>query len=53
MSDILLRHLIALIGTLVCFLAFLAGYISGQHGWWWSAIILIIIYALIFKYVDE
>jgi hypothetical protein len=52
MSDSVLKHVIALSGTLVCFLAYWAGYQSGQAGWWWAGFSLIIIYAAIVKLID-
>jgi len=52
MSDSVLKHIIALSGTLVCLLAYWAGYQSGLVGWWWTALSLIIIYAAIAKLVD-
>lgn len=52
MSENLMRHLIAFLGTLVCVLVFWAGYVSGQNGIWWSALGLIIIYGVIYKLVE-
>lgn len=52
MSDNTLRHIIAACGTLVCLLAFWAGYQSGQAGWWWNVFPIIIIYIAIIKLVD-
>lgn len=52
MSDKIVRHFIALLGTLVCSLAFWAGYKSGINGWWWSSVGVFIIYAIIFKLID-
>ena len=49
MSENVLRHLIALVGTLICALAFLAGYASGGSGWWWTIFGVPIIYVLIVK----
>ena len=52
MSDNLLKHLIALCGSLVALLAYIAGYQSGQEGWWWTSLSLVIIYVAIVKLVD-
>ncbi len=47
MSENLLRFLISLVGTLICMLVFIAGYVSGTHGWWWAAIGVLFVYAII------
>ena len=52
MSDGVLKHLIALCGTVVALLAYIAGYQSGQEGWWWTGFSLIVIYIAIVKLVD-
>lgn len=52
MSDNVVKHIIALFGTLVIALAFIAGYGAGIRGWWWAAISLIVMYGLIIKILD-
>jgi hypothetical protein len=52
MSENAVRHIIAICGTAVGFLAWFSGYISGTHGWWWSALSLLILYVIIYKLVD-
>jgi hypothetical protein len=47
-----MRHFIALIGSLVCLLAYWAGYIGGQSGIWWSVFGIIVIYAIIYKLIE-
>lgn len=52
MSDNVIKHIIALFGTLVIALAFIAGYGAGIRGWWWAAFALILMYGLIIKILD-
>lgn len=52
MNDTILRHAIAATATLVCLLAFVAGYFSGENGWWWTGFALLIIYGSVYKIVD-
>jgi hypothetical protein len=52
MTDNLIRHLVALSGTLVTALAYFSGYFSAGRGWWWTALWLILIYFALFKFVD-
>lgn len=52
MSDNVLKHIIALLGTLILALAFIAGYGAGIRGWWWAAFALILMYGLIIKVID-
>lgn len=52
MSENMVRHLIAICGTLVTLLAWFSGYFSGGRGWWWSVLSLLIVYAAIYKLVD-
>jgi len=53
MGDSIIRHFIALAATIVCVLAFYAGYVSGEHGLWWTVFSVIIIYGGVFKLVDK
>ncbi len=53
MSDNVIKHTIALFGTLVMALAFIAGYGSGLRGWWWAGFALIFMYGLIIKILDS
>lgn len=52
MSESLMRHLIAFLGTAVCVLVFWAGYVSGQNGMWFSALGLVVIYGIIYKLIE-
>jgi hypothetical protein len=52
MSDRIVRHLIALIGTAICAIAFYSGYVSGARGWWWVVFSVLIIYGALYKIVD-
>lgn len=52
MTETIMRHLISFIGTLVVFLAYVAGYVSGGFRWWWTGFALIFIYLAIYKLVD-
>lgn len=53
MGENIIRHLIALAATLVCALAFYAGYISGGHGWWWTIFSVIIVYGGVYHLVNK
>jgi len=52
MSENTVRHLISICGTLIAFLAWWAGYVSGGHAWWWTAFAVFIIYAVIYKMLE-
>lgn len=52
MSDTIVRHLVAAMATIVCALAYFAGYFSGPNGWWWTAFALVVVYGMIYKIVD-
>ncbi len=45
--------MVAFIATLICGLAYYAGYISGSHGWWWTVISVLIIYGGIYRLIDK
>lgn len=53
MGDNALRHMIAMLATVICALAYYAGYISGQNGWWWTFFSLVIIYGGVYKLVNK
>lgn len=53
MGENLIRHLVALSATLVCALAFYAGYISGIRGWWWAVFSVAIIYGGVYRLVNK
>lgn len=53
MGDQIIRHLVALAVTIVCLLAYYAGYVSGAHGLWWTVFSLVIIYGGVFKLVNK
>lgn len=52
MSDTILRHLVAGLATFICAMAYIAGYVSGEHGWWWTIVAVLIVYGAIYKAVD-
>ncbi|OGH68685.1 MAG: hypothetical protein A3I29_04955 [Candidatus Magasanikbacteria bacterium RIFCSPLOWO2_02_FULL_44_11] len=52
MNDTILRHIIAVVATLICGLAYFAGYFSGPFGWWWTAFAMLIVYGLVYRIVD-
>jgi fatty acid desaturase len=52
MNDPGLRHVIAIVATLIVLLAFWAGYIAGGHGWWWVAFGMLVVYGAVYKIVD-
>jgi hypothetical protein len=52
MSDNLVKHLIAICGTLIVLMAYFAGYISSQNGWWWTVFATAVIYIAIIKLID-
>lgn len=47
MSEDKLKKVIALVGTLICVLAYVAGYVSGSYGWWWTAVLLPVVFFMI------
>jgi hypothetical protein len=53
MGDNVIRHLVALAATIICALAYYAGYISSQHGWPWTVFSVIIIYGGVFKLINK
>ncbi len=44
--------MIALVGTLVAIVFFVAGYKSGQFGWWWSGLGVAVIYWAIYTLIE-
>lgn len=53
MSDSFIRHIVALIATLICLMAYFAGYVSGGFGWWWTGFALLIIYGGVYRIIDK
>jgi len=53
MGEKFIRHLVAVATTLVCILAYYAGYYSGGHGWWWTVFSMAIIYGSVYHIVDK
>ncbi|MFH1789478.1 MAG: hypothetical protein ABH832_00155 [bacterium] len=53
MNDNLTRHLVAMLATLICLLAYYSGYVSGLFGWWWTVFAVLIIYAAVYKIIDR
>ncbi len=52
MSDHFVRHLISFVVTLVSFLIFWVGYMSGTYRWGWAAISVLVMYVIIYKLLD-
>lgn len=53
MGDNIVRHLVALAATIICLLAWYAGYVSGGHGWWWTFPAVLVIYGGVHKLVNK
>ncbi len=53
MGDTLIRHMVAIIATVICLLAYYSGYVSGQYHWWWTAFGVLIIYGGVYKLIDK
>src|SRR3989344_5898121 len=53
MGDQILRHFIAAGITIMCILAYYAGYVSSSHGWWWTVLAVLIVYGGVYKMVDK
>ncbi len=47
------RHVVAFCGTLICLLAYVSGYYSGENGWWWTAFGMLIMYGGIFSILGK
>jgi len=52
MSDASIRYVIAFVVTLICFMAYYAGYISGQFNWWWTGFGLLIVFGGAYKLLN-
>ena len=52
MTDTILRHMVAIFATLICGMAYFAGYFSGKEGWWWTVFAVLVVYGAIYKMVD-
>lgn len=48
-----MRHFIALVGSLVCLVAYWAGYVAGQTGLWFTIFGVVVIYAIIYKLIES
>jgi len=53
MSDNLMRHIVAIIITLICVLSYVAGYYAGPNGWWWGVFAVFVIYGAVYKIIDK
>ena len=53
MSDSFIRHVVALIATLITLMAYFAGYVSGGFGWWWTGFAVLIIYGGVYRIIDK
>lgn len=51
-NDTGLRHVVSIVGTMICLTVFWAGYVAGGYGWWWVAFGLLAVYGIIYKIVD-
>lgn len=52
MSENVVRHLVASLGTLVALLAYAAGYHSGLHGWWWTSLAVLGVYLALYHLIE-
>lgn len=53
LSNTVVRHLVAILATLICLAAYYSGYVSGMFGWWWTVFAILIIYGGIYKIIDK
>ena len=53
MSDNLTRHLVAIMITIICLIAYYSGYVSGIYGYWWTVFAMLIIYGGVYKIIDK
>ncbi len=52
MSESSVRHMIAILATLICLMAYYSGYVSGKFGWWWTVFGILIIYGAVYKIIN-
>lgn len=52
MTEKFIRHFVSIIGALICLLAYVAGYRSGQLGWWFTGVSVIVIYVALYKFLE-
>ncbi len=52
MNDTVVRHLVSALACIVCLMAYVSGYFSGQHGWWWTGAALFVVYGFVYKVMD-
>jgi len=52
MSDSSFKHLVAFLITLICAIAFIAGYFAAGFGWWWAVFTVFIVYGVIYSVID-
>ncbi|MFA5061923.1 MAG: hypothetical protein WC526_02155 [Patescibacteria group bacterium] len=53
MSDSAMRHLVCIIASVICLLAYYAGWLSGQFGWWWTAFAILIVYGGVYRILNK
>lgn len=53
MSDNAVKHVVAMFATVICALAYLAGYFSGQLDWWWTVFSVMIVYGGIYRLISK
>lgn len=52
MNDTIIRHLVAILASLICLLAFYSGYVAGPYGWWWVGFSVLIIYGGVYRLIN-
>lgn len=52
MSESIMKHIVALAGTLVCLLVYWVGYVGGKSGFWLPMLGIAVIYIVIYKLLD-
>lgn len=53
MTDAAIRHLVAIIATIICMFAYYSGYVSGTLGWWWTVFGLLIVYGGVYRIINK
>ncbi|MBI2443918.1 MAG: hypothetical protein HYV42_01585 [Candidatus Magasanikbacteria bacterium] len=50
--ETVIRHLVSLLATVICFLAFYSGYLAGGRQWWWVGFSVLIVYGGVYKIIN-
>ncbi len=53
MSDNIIRHMVALLATIICALAYFSGYVSASFNGWWTVFGVLVIYGGIYRIIDK